>query len=493
MSEIKEKLASCSDILQAANLEPKENFEIVNYGSIDTIEPTNYEGRMLSALAFLLSNSKDSINKVSAQDLMDKIDNVICSQVQEVLQDDTFRKLEESWRSIYELASSIDNNKTKLAILDVDKEELAEDFEMNAADILSSDLFQKTYVHEYDQYGGEPFGSIIGLYEFDKTQEDIEWLMTMGKIAEASHAPFIAAISPNFFGGEDYNSLSEIKDIDSMMAHPRFGRWNAFRKTKSAGYIGLTLPNFMLRAPYHPDTNPVGKGVISNFKESVDISKPYESCLWGNAAVLFAKNLYRSFTVTGWCQSICGPTSGGLVEGLPIYNYNSHDANAYVLPTNYLIPDHKEYGLAKAGFIPLVYEKKTANACFFSAQSLKLAEEFENDNDSENSQMVTKLPYTFSMSKIAHYVKCMTRDVIGSEADETVVKNSITSWLNQYVTTAPNPNSLTKSYYPFKKVDVGVERNRGMAGHYKCHIEVLPHIKFEGMEVTMKIDTRLDS
>ncbi len=482
---------SCEELLQAAGLNPVENFEIIEYENLDKLDNESYEKRFMTALSIILNNSTEQAGKTSAQSLIDHIDAVINKQVEEVIKHQTFRKLEENWRSLYEIASVIDNNSTKLALLDVSKDELAEDFEDNSVDIMGSDLFQKVYVHEYDQYGGEPFGSIIGLYEFDKTPDDIEWLATMGKVAEASHAPFISAIAPKFFGDNEYANLSEIKDIDGLMAHPKYGRWNAFRKTKAAGYIGLTLPNFMLRPPYHPDTYPAGKGVLSGFQEAVDLSAPHKQCLWGNAAVLFAKNLYRSYQITGWCQSICGPTSGGLVEGLPIFNYNERDANAYVLPTNFLIPDHKEYSLAKAGFIPLVYEKKTANACFFSAQSLKASEEFEDPKDSENSQMVTKLPYTFSMSKIAHYVKCYTRDVIGSEADEVIVQDKLSMWMNQYITTAPNPTTLTRSYYPFKAAEIEVKKASGMAGWYNCNINVLPHIKFEGMDVSMRIETRL--
>ncbi|AJI56661.1 hypothetical protein LA02_1529 [Francisella philomiragia] len=484
----------CSDILFAAGLKDTENFEIIKHDQLtnDTTN-VNYESRLMTALSILLNNKKDSsiIDKSLINQVIETIDNLVNKQVSEILANEDFKKLESSWRSVQELANSIDYKKTELSILDVNKEELAEDFENNSVDISGSDFFKKVYVSEYDQFGGEPYGALIGLYDFDKTQEDIEWLTVMGKISEASHAPFIAAVSPKLFGCNTYNELSEIKDIDGLMAHPRFGRWNAFRKTRSAGYIGLTLPNFMLRAPYDPVNNPAGKGPLSQFKEETNLMSPDKSCLWGNASVLFAKNLARSFQITGWCQSICGPTSGGMVEGLPIYNFNERDNNAFVLPVNLLIPDHKEYGLAKAGFIGLVYEKKTSNACFFSAQSLKISEEFEDPNDSENSQLITKLPYTFSISKMAHYIKCVTRDDIGSETDETMMNNKLNTWISQYVTTVPNPNTLTSSYYPFKAAVVNVSKSSGMAGWYNCNIEVLPHVKFEGMDVTLKLDTRL--
>ncbi|MFT5951122.1 MAG: type VI secretion system protein ImpC [Francisella sp.] len=494
MSEVADITYKCADILLAAGFQENRSFEIITQDQLCKANlEASYESRLMTALSILLSNknAESVIDKNLIHQVTEMIDRIINKQVSEVLANPDFKMLETSWRSIQEVANSVDFIKTQLSIIDVDKDELAEDFENNSIDVSGSDFFKKVYVSEYDQFGGEPYGALIGLYDFDKTQEDIEWLTVMGRISEASHAPFIAAASPKLFGCEKYNDLTDIKDIDGMMAHPRFGKWNAFRKTRAAGYIGLTLPNFMLRAPYDPVNNPASKGPLNQFKEAVSLVDPDKSCLWGNAAVLFAKNLVRSFEITGWCQSICGPRSGGMVEGLPTYNFNERDSNAFVLPVNLLIPDHKEYSLAKAGFIGLVYEKKTANACFFSAQSLKSSEEFEDPNDSENSQLITKLPYTFSISKMAHYVKCIARDDIGSETDETVMSNKLNTWISQYVTTVPNPNTLTTSYYPFKAAVVNVSKSAGMAGWYNCSIEVLPHIKFEGMDVTLKLETRL--
>ncbi|MGQ4006368.1 type VI secretion system contractile sheath large subunit [Francisellaceae bacterium CB300] len=494
MSEVAEITYKCADILSAAGFKESETFELIAQDQLSNNQlQASYESRLMTALSILLSNKKNEsvIDKNLIHHVLELIDRMINKQVSEVLADPDFKKLETSWRSVQEVANCVDYTKTQLSIIDVDKDELAEDFENNSVDVSGSDFFKKVYVAEYDQFGGEPYGALIGLYDFDKSQEDIEWLSVMGKISEAAHAPFIAAASPKLFGCETYSDLSDVKDIDGMMAHPRFGRWNAFRKTRAAGYIGLTLPNFMLRAPYDPVNNPVGRGPLNEFKEEVSLTAPDQSCLWGNASVLFAKNLVRSFEITGWCQSICGPTSGGMVEGLSIYNFNERDSNAFVLPVNLLIPDHKEYSLAKAGFIGLVYEKKTANACFFSAQSLKISEEFEDPNDSENSQLITKLPYTFSVCKLAHNVKCMVRDDIGSETDENIMGDKLNGWINKYVTTIPNPNTLTATYYPFKAANIDVNKTSGMAGWYNCNIEILPHVKFEGMDVTLKLETRL--
>ena len=59
-----------------------------------------------------------------------------------------------------------------------------------------SPLFKKIYEAEYGQFGGEPFGCLVGDYYFDHTPPDVELLGEMSKVAAAAHAPFIAGASP---------------------------------------------------------------------------------------------------------------------------------------------------------------------------------------------------------------------------------------------------------------------------------------------------------
>jgi type VI secretion system protein ImpC len=204
-----------------------------------------------------------------------------------------------------------------------------------------------------------------------------------------------------------------------------------------------------------------------------------------------AQNMVRSFEESGWCQYLRGPKGGGLVSGLPVHMFNVRGEEDMKLPVEMTIPDYRELEFANAGFIPLVYRKGTADACFFSCQSLKKPKKFKDPKDSENSQLVTNLSYTFSITRIAHYVKCIMRDNIGSSADATYIRNTLESWMNSYVTTVVNPDDLTLRYYPFKAASVDVVEREGMIGWYDCSIAILPHIQFEGMDVELRLDARL--
>jgi type VI secretion system protein ImpC len=85
----------------------------------------------------------------------------------------------------------------------------------------------------------------------------------------------------------------------------------------------------------------------------------------------------------------------------------------------------------------------------------------------------------------------MMRANVGSSADANYVKGQIDAWISRYVTTIVNPDDLTLRYYPFKAYTLSVAPVSGRAGWYDCNLTVQPHIQFEGMDVTLRVDARL--
>ena len=380
----------------------------------------------------------------------------------------------------------LSSNEVIIDFLDLDKPTLGQDLQDHSAYILNSGLFRKVYVEEYDRYGGRPFGVMIGLYEFDSTEEDIEWLETMSHVAAAAQCPFIAAVTPRFFGVKTWPELERKDDLETLLSMPQFGRWDAFRATDHAAYIGLTLPRFMLRAPYDHDT---GKTKFLSFEET--ITNPDTDYLWGSAAVLVARNMVRSFESSGWCQHIVGPRGGGLIQGLPVHMVPHHGHLELQPPVEIAIPDYRDLQFANAGFMSLIHCKGTADSTFFSARSIKKPIEFEEDLATKNADLVCNLDYTLSITRIAHYVKRMVRDYIGSTADAPYIQSMLEAWLIGYVTTAVNPDDLTLYYYPFKAMSVAVTPKPGPFGWYNCTVSVLPHIKFQGMDVELRLEAAL--
>lgn len=475
--------------------------DTVDYDYVTNEENTenvlkNDSAKIGAALSIIFSNTEERelgyYNKDITKNIITKINSIIQEQINKVLQNESFKEIEKQWTSIHELyKSTIDDPEVIISIIDVTKEELLDDFETNSVDISSSDFFKKIYTSEYDQYGGEPYGLITGLYEFENTPDDINFLSVMGKICQSAHSPFISAVSPKFFGVEKMADIQDIKNIGSMLEHYRYGEWNNLRKCPHAAYLGLVLPRYLARTPYHPINNPCGKNLLG-FTEDIDGDSD-DSFVWGNASVLVAKNMAKAFTKTGWCQAIRGPRSGGTVEGLSGYTYISRGSEEKKIPVDFIIPDYRELDFAESGFMPFVYKKESNEGCFFSTNSIKLKEEFDDPKDSEDSQLVANMSYTMSISRIAHYVKIMMRERIGGTDNDVSISNFLNSWLFGYVTTIPDPTPLTRNYHPFKAATVNVKKIDGAAGWYDASISILPHVQFEGMSVELKVDTRLDT
>lgn len=432
-----------------------------------------------------LASIRDKVRNITSE-----IDERLYRDLDAIIHAEDFKALEANWVGLNNLIESTDwSADVKIDIIDCTKEELAEDLENNAVDLINGDLFKKVYVAEYDQFGGLPYGAIIGLYEFENTEDDRDWLSTMGKLANASHAPFISSVGPKFFGCKNIDELAEIKDLAAHMSHPRFEKWQAMRDTEEAAYIGLTLPRFLLRTPYDPENNAAGKGL--DYKETINLHKGGDDFLWCNASLLFAKNMIHSFATSGWCQYIRGPKGGGRIEHLPRYAFDLNGQQEFKSPIEMIIPDYRELAFADAGFIPLIHRKGGSDACFFSSQSIKKPKKLKDPRLAENSQLVTNLAYTLSITRIAHYVKCIMRDNIGSAADDAYINNVLQTWLSQYVTTVVNPDDLTLRYYPFKAAEVTTTPREGMIGWYNSEITILPHIQFEGLDVELKMDVRI--
>jgi type VI secretion system protein ImpC len=456
----------------------------------------------LSSLATVLFNdilpdAKDdpastplAIIRRKADKLVAKIDCQLNNDLNSILHNAQFKGLEANWTGLNNLIESTDwSAGVMIDMLDCAKDEVGEDLQNNANGLINSELFKKVYVAEYDQFGGLPYGAIIGLYDFENTKKDLAWLKTMGQLSNASHAPFISAVGPQFFGCKNIEEMAEIRDLETHMLHPRFEKWQELRDSDEAAYIGLTLPRFLMRAPYHPDTNPAGHGL--KYEEHIQKDKEGDDFLWCNASLLFAKNMLASFAHSGWCQYIRGPKGGGKIEHLPRYSFSLNGQLEIKAPVELVIPDYREYAFATAGFVPLVYRKGSADACFFSSQSIKKPKLLKDKQLQENSQLVTNLAYTLSITRIAHYVKCIMRDNIGSAADATYINNVLQTWLSKYVTTVVNPDDLTLRYYPFKAAQVTTTPKEGMIGWYNSEITILPHIQFEGLDVELRMDVRI--
>jgi type VI secretion system protein ImpC len=447
-------------------------------------------------LAALLSeivknqDNTEKLDKSLVDSLIASIDEKLSDQMDEIIHNQDFQKLESAWRGLKFTIDRTDfRENIRIDMMNVSKVDMLDDFE-DAAELFESGLYKKIYTQEYGQFGGEPYGAVIANYEFSHATPDVKLLQSAAAVGAISHAPFIAAVSPKMFGIDDITQLSTINDLDALFEQKIYTKWNSFRDTEDAKYIGLTSPKFLLREPFDPTESPVK---TFNYKESVSQHNDYS---WGNSAFAMATRLTESFAKYRWCPNIIGPTSGGAVEDLPIHNYESMGEIQTAVPTETLISDRREFEMAEYGFIPLAYRKGSDNAAFFSANSLQKVKSFgiseEGKAQELNQRLGTQLPYMFIICRVAHYIKVLQREQLGSWKDAGDLTRELNDWLSQYVANQDNPTPEIRSRKPLRSASVAVTDVPGNAGWYSVEINIRPHFKYQGADITLSLVGRLD-
>ncbi|KVP81057.1 type VI secretion protein [Burkholderia ubonensis] len=435
--------------------------------------------------------SIETVSQATIDDMIAEIDRKLCRQIDSILHHADFQQLESTWRSLKFLVDRTNfRENIKIQFLDVSKASLLDDFE-DSPDITKSGLYQKVYTAEYGQFGGQPIGAVIANYTFGPGAQDIKLLQYVASTSAMAHTPFVAAAGPAFFGIDSFGKLPNVKDLSTLFEGPKYTKWNAFRESEDARYVGLTLPRFLLRLPYSANTTPVKR---FNYEECVDGGDA--DFLWGNAAFAFATRLTESFADHRWCANVIGPKGGGMVVDLPLYAYTAMGDIQNKIPTDVLISERREFELAEQGFIALTMRKHSDNAAFFSANSAQKPKFFgiskEGKEAELNYRLSTQLPYIFVVTRLAHYIKVIQRENIGTWKERGDLEQELNQWIRQYVVDMDSPTEGVRSRRPLRQADILVSDVEGEPGWYRVDMKVRPHFKYMGASFTLSLVGKLE-
>ncbi|SCY20663.1 type VI secretion system contractile sheath large subunit [Desulfoluna spongiiphila] len=476
-----ESVSLLDDIIESTHIKPEDDaYALTMQG--------------LHALIAKIASPDAGIEKVTksvVDDMIAELDRQISLQLDEIIHHEAFQKVESLWRSLKFLVDRTDfRENNKLEILNVTKEELLDDFE-DAPEVVKSGLYKRVYTEEYGQFGGEPYATMIGNYEFGSSPQDIKLLGYLGSVAAMAHAPFIGAVAPSMFGLESFAGLSQLKDLRSLFEGPQYARWKSLRESEDARYLGLVMPRFLLRLPYGKDTEPV-----KSFDYEEDVSRDNENYLWGNVSFAFASKFSESFARYRWCTNIIGPKGGGAVEDLPLHFFEDMGAIQNKIPTEVLLSERREFELAEEGFIGLSMRKGSDNAAFFSANSIQKPKKFPNTAEGKaaetNYRLGTQLPYMLVINRLAHYLKVIQRENIGVWKERVDLQRELNDWIRQYVVDMENPLPGVRSRRPLRKAEIIVDDVPGEPGWYKVGLKVCPHFKYMGASFTLSLVGKLD-
>ncbi len=470
--------------------------QILAEAKVTPADPDTYAIARAGVSAFITdiltsSDKQRKIDKAAVDVMIAEIDARLSAQINEVLHNPAFQKLESAWRGLKYLVDKVDfRENVRVEVLNCSKQDLIDDFE-DSPEIPKSGLYRTVYSAEYGTFGGKPVGLIVSNYDFGPGPQDMQLLSNCAAVATMSHAPFMANTAPQMFGEESFDALPKLKDLKSLFEGPQYARWHAFRESEDARYVGLCMPRFLLRLPYGQDTIPVKS---FNFQE--EAIGNHDAYLWGPASIAFATRVADSFAKYRWCPNIIGPQSGGAVEDLPLHQYKAMGEIQTKIPTEIQLTERREYELSEEGFIGLVYRKDSNNAAFFSANSAQKAKIFadttEGKADELNYRLGTQLPYMFIITRLAHYMKVMQREQIGSWKERGDLERELNLWIGQYVADMENPAPAVRSRKPLRAAKIIVEDVPGQPGWYRCALKLRPHFKYMGASFTLSLVGKLD-
>jgi type VI secretion system protein ImpC len=481
-------------LFEKINLKPVENARPLEaFQDNDALAEAPTGERLSRAVSVFLkmvgesSRPVDRLDKSLLDFHIDTLDQKISRQLDAVMHSERFQQIESAWRGLKFLVDRTDFRKNvRIEVLDCSKEALQQDFE-DTPEVIQSGLYRHTYIQEYDTPGGQPIGSIISNFEFANSPQDIALLRNISKVAASAHMPFMGSVGPKFFGKESMEEVAAIQDIGNYFDRAEYIKWKSFRDTDDARYIGLTMPRVLGRLPYGPDTTPV-RGF--NYEEAVKGTE-HDRYLWVNASFAFAANMVNSFIKNGWCVQIRGPQAGGKVDDLPVHLYDLGTGYQPKIPTEVLIPETREFEFANLGFIPLSFYKNHDFACFFSANSTQKPALYDTREATANSRINARLPYIFLLSRIAHYLKLIQRENIGTTKDRRLLEMELNNWIKNLVTEMTDPGDDLQASHPLREAKVTVEDIEDNPGFFRIKLFIIPHFQVEGMDIGLSLVSQM--
>ncbi|MDX1538028.1 type VI secretion system contractile sheath large subunit [Arsukibacterium sp.] len=433
---------------------------------------------------------------VTFNEAISRLDSLISDQLAAIMHAEDFQKLEGSWRGLNHLVTNSETGSSlKIRMISMSKKELYKDLS-KAVEFDQSQTFKKVYETEFGTPGGEPYGAIIGDYEFTNHPEDIETLTYMSNVSAAGFCPFLSSASPALFGFDEWTELSKPRDLEKIFESLEYTKWRSFRDSDDSRFVTLSMPRVLARLPYGSSTAPVEEFGYEEFEldaqKAVAKNTNHNHYCWMNAAYVLGSRLTNAFAQYGFCTAIRGAEGGGKVEGLPSHIFMSDDGDPDLkCPTEIGITDRREAELGKMGFLPLCHYKNTDYAVFFGAQTAQKPKKYESPEATANAAISARLPYLMATSRFAHYLKVLARDKIGSFMEAEDVEVWLNRWILTYVNASEGSGQEVRARYPLADAKVQVREIPGRPGSYNAVAWLRPWLQLEELSTSLRLVAKI--
>jgi type VI secretion system ImpC/EvpB family protein len=446
--------------------------------------------------ALRLAADPDACRAALDRDIV-TLDALIADQLDAILHHPRLRRFEGRWRGLAWLAGGLDPAlRVKLKLLNLSWPELCRDLE-RAVEFDQSQLFNKVYESEFGMPGGEPYGLLVVDHEVrhrpmpDAPSDDVNALAQLAAIAAAAFVPTVLAASPSLLQVEDFADLSMVTELGDPFRGPEFTRWRGLSSREDMRFIAITIPRILARPPWEDDPARADGFRYAEYAPNADCR------VWMNAGYAFAAVVARAFANHSWPADVRGAEtdyiSGGLVTELPIEPFRTDSDHTWVRPPlDIVFSDRIEAVLVEAGLMPLSALPYGEEAVFSAVRSLQAPASYIGPTAAAanaNARLSTQINSMLCVSRFAHYVKVIGRDMVGSFKTAEEVEAQLQSWLTGYVNASLSAGPEMRARYPLVRARVTVRERPGRPGVFGCVIQLQPHFQLDDVTASFRLVT----
>jgi EvpB/VC_A0108, tail sheath N-terminal domain/EvpB/VC_A0108, tail sheath gpW/gp25-like domain len=279
-----------------------------------------------------------------------------------------------------------------------------------------------------DTPGATPFGLLISDFTFGGESEDVHILQEMARLGAAAHVPFAASADWRLFGHSNFKQVAETTLLRQIFDTEKYTLWRHLGDRPESRYIGLVLPQVLLRLPY--EGYPSGEKFACE-EETVDTDN--SKFLWGSAAWAFAARQASDFDRYGWFGAERTPDDLGELTDLPRLAFRTDDGDvAWLGPVEVALSDTRYLELRSLGLIPICQIADTNRATFFETWSLHKPN-IVSDTDEGTAYVAVGLDCVLCVSRIAHYLRSILQTERQRFSSVRHCEEYLRNWITPYV------------------------------------------------------------
>lgn len=424
------------------------------------------------------------------------LDAMLSRQLDAVLHAPRLARLEGSWRGLaWLLGQAPAERQLRFRLFTARWAELARDLE-RAPEFDRSVLFARLHDDEFGMAGGIPFSLVVADYEIRPGPEeghpvdDVAVLGRLAAVAAAAFAPVVLAASPALLGLERFAEAGPAQDLARPLAAPERQRWRALEAREDTRFLALALPRHLGRPAWALDgTRADGFCYAEHVPDSA-------ARVWTTPVYAFGAVAVRAFLRYRWPADLRGAepsetAGGGVVEALPAERLPSDPPGPPPRPALELVlTDEQERQLAEARILALCGLEGLPEASFGALPALHRPPRMGGQAAEANQRLSAQLNNVLCVSRFAHCIKVMARDMIGAALSAEEVEFRLSRWLSRFISgMAGGPETAAR--YPLRDARVEVRERPGMPGAYGCVIHLQPHYQLDDVGAVFRLVTDL--